>query len=57
MIIRKSPTNKLFKQIRHAWHFWFAVNFGVYGVVQKALYCMPHYLTGRYALIGKIDRS
>ncbi|HCE1840209.1 TPA: DUF3265 domain-containing protein [Vibrio parahaemolyticus] len=19
--------NKLFKQIRHAWHFWFAVNF------------------------------
>ncbi|MCA4002208.1 DUF3265 domain-containing protein [Vibrio vulnificus] len=49
MIIRKSPTNKLFKQIRHAWHFWFAVNFGVYGVVQKALYCMPHYLTGRYS--------
>ena len=29
--------------------------FGVYGVVQKHLYSVPHYLTGRYVLGGRME--
>ncbi|HCE4792087.1 TPA: DUF3265 domain-containing protein [Vibrio parahaemolyticus] len=34
--------------MQHAWHFRFAVSFGVYGAMQKHLNCVLHPLAKRY---------
>ncbi|TOO25866.1 DUF3265 domain-containing protein [Vibrio parahaemolyticus] len=44
--------NKQFKQIRNAWHFWYAVVFGGESGLRKLGLCGIHPLTRRYALGG-----
>ncbi|MCA3940896.1 DUF3265 domain-containing protein [Vibrio vulnificus] len=39
---------KRLRQIRNAWHFWFAVSFGGESGVRKVPLCGIHPLTRRY---------
>nr|WP_330165277.1 DUF3265 domain-containing protein [Vibrio cidicii] len=41
--------NKLFKQLRHAWHFWFTVSFGGESGLREVGLGGIHPLTQRYA--------
>ncbi|MFH4357293.1 DUF3265 domain-containing protein [Vibrio diabolicus] len=43
----KHAHNKLFKRDSQRVAFLVCSKFCVYGVVQKLMYCVPHYLTGR----------
>ncbi|HDV5461268.1 TPA: DUF3265 domain-containing protein [Vibrio cholerae] len=49
--------NKRFKRDSQRVAFLLCVSFGDYGVMRKLGSCVGCPLSGRYALIGKIDRS